>query len=434
MGNTLRSSLGSPAEVNNELINYLLVIDIKRKTLKNGLRVVVHEDPLAPIATFNMLYRVGSRNESPERNGFAHLFEHLMFGGSKHIPDFDDQMQRVGGDSNAFTNTDFTNYYISLPADNIETAFWLDSDRLLCPAFSQEALDVQKKVVVEEFRQRYMNKPYGNYQHLFRDLFYKVHPYRWPTIGLKVEHILEASLPEVEAFFYAHYVPRNAVISIVGNVQAECMFDYAEKWFGEIDRDAPEVTPPAEPEQKEPRLLVYEADVPATRVSVAFHSCCRSDPEFHKGDLLTDILADGASSRLIQRLVKDKQTCTDANAYVIGSLDPGALVLTATVAEGVDPQTVIDQLWDEAEDIMNAEPSEYEIRKARNRQEAIYVVNQTSASSLAQLLATYEMYGDANMINTDYLAYDGISAADISAYARKVFTRQNSSTLIYRAK
>lgn len=410
------------------------MIDFKRKTLDNGMRVVVHEDPLAPIATFNMLYKVGSRNESPNRTGFAHLFEHLMFGGSEHIADFDSEVQRVGGDSNAFTTPDFTNYYITLPADNIETAFWLESDRLLRPAFSKEGLEIQKNVVVEEFRQRYLNKPYGNYQHIFRDLVYKVHPYRWPTIGLKTEHILDASLSEVEEFFFNHYIPRNAVLSVVGNIKAEQVFDYAEKWFGDIRRDAPDVKPEPEPEQTEARKLVYEANVPATRVAIAFHSCERMHPDFHKGDLLTDILADGASSRLIQNLVKGEQTCTDANAFVLGTLDPGAIVLSATVADGIDPEKVVDQLWHEADLIVANEPSDYEMRKARNRQEASYIMGQVNASGLAQSLATYEQYGDAGMINSDYLSYGQISAADISAYARKVFNRANSSTLIYRAK
>lgn len=410
------------------------MIDFKRKTLSNGLRVVVHEDPLAPIATFNLIYKVGARNENPERTGFAHLFEHLMFGGSEHIANFDDEIQRVGGDCNAYTTNDFTNFYMTLPADNIETCFWLDSDRLLCPAFTQEKLDIQKNVVIEEFRQRYLNQPYGDYQHIFRDLVYKVHPYRWPTIGLKIEHIQDATLAEVEAFFNQNYLPRHAVLAIAGNVEAERMFDYAEKWFGEIQRDAPEVEPTPEPEQTEARLLDHTADVPATRVAIAFRSCERLHPDFHKGDFLTDILADGASSRLVQHLIKKEQICTDVNSYVMGSLDPGCVVLMATLADGVEPEKVLDKLWAEADNLAANEPSDYEIQKARNRQEAAYIMGQTSAAAMAQQLAYYELYGDANLINTDYLAYGQITAADISAYARKVFNRDSSSTFIYRAK
>ncbi len=410
------------------------MIDIKKHTLANGLRVVVCEDPLAPIATFNILYEVGARNESPERTGFAHLFEHLMFGGSVNVADFDYHVQRVGGENNAFTTNDFTNYYISLPADNIETAFWLESDRLLGPAFSQAGLDVQKKVVIEEFRQRYLNKPYGDYQHLFRSLVYKVHPYRWPTIGLKVEHIEDATLDEVQAFFYSHYIPRHAIISIVGNVSAQHMFDLAEKWFGDIKRDAPEVIPPAEPEQTEARILEHDADVPATRVSIAFHTGRRADPDFHMGDLLTDILADGASSRLMRHLVKEQQICTNANAFVMGSIDPGAIVLAGRVAEGVEPERVAEELWRQAEIISNTPPTAQEMAKARNCQEADHVLGLMSAQTLAQGLASYEMLGDANLLNDANHAYDGITPEDISAYAARVFRRSNSSTLIYRSR
>lgn len=410
------------------------MIEFKRKTLSNGLRIIVLEDPFSPIATFNMLYKVGARNEVPERTGFAHLFEHLMFGGSEHIENIDNELQRVGGSCNAFTTNDFTNYYMTLPADNIETAFWLESDRMLCPAFTQEKLDIQKNVVVEEFRQRYINQPYGDYQHLFRDLVYKVHPYRWPTIGLKIEHIQDATLAEVEAFFNQNYLPRRAVLTIVGNVKAEQMFYYAEKWFGEIQRDAPDMEPPAEPDQTEPRFLDFTADVPASRAAIAFRSCERLHPDFHKGDYLTDILAAGASSRLAQHLIKDQHICTDVNAYVMGSLDPGCVVLTGIAADGVEPEKVIEQLWAEADDLAANEPTVQEMTKTRNCQEADYIFGQASAIAMARQLAMYEQYGNADMINTDLQAYSQITADDVSAYARKVFNRNSSSTFIYRAK
>lgn len=411
------------------------MIDIKTKTLGNGLRVIVHEDPLAPIATFNVLYNVGSRHESPERTGFAHLFEHLMFGGSANVPDFDYEVQRVGGDTNAFTTPDFTNYFISLPADNIETAFWLESDRLLAPAFSQEGLDVQKKVVVEEFRQRYLNRPYGDCQHLFRDLIYKVHPYRWPTIGLKVEHIQDATLAEVESFFYSHYIPRNAVVAIVGNVDANRMFDLAEKWFGDIRREAPDTIVPAEPLQTETRILDVTADVPASRVSIAFHMAGKDTPDFFRADLLTDVLADGSSSRFERRLVRELQSCTDANAYIEGSFDPGYLALTATVADGVSPETVLDQLWHEAELLISEPPAERELQKSFNRQNAAQVFGLTNPQGLAQSLAYYALaYGDPNRINDISLEYQKVSPEDISTFARETFCRQKANTFIYRAK
>ncbi len=389
---------------------------------------------MSPLATFHMLYTVGARNEQPSRTGFAHLFEHLMFGGSANVADFDYYVQRAGGDSNAYTSNDATNYYITLPADNIETAFWLESDRLLSPAFSQEALDVQKKVVIEEFRQRYLNCPYGDIQHLFRSLTYKVHPYRWPTIGLTTDHIEQASLDEVKAFFFNQYIPRHAILAVSGNVEAARVFDLAEKWFGGIERDAPEVVPPVEPVQTEARRLDVTADVPAHRVMVAFHMGPRLSEDHKLGDLMTDVLADGASSRLVRHLVKERQSCTDVNAYITGSYDPGLLVLMAQVADGVEPEEVERQLLEEVEDIKVDGPTDFELNKARNRQVAGQVIGEISSPAIAQALAGYERLGDANLINTDYHAYDDVSAADIMKFASKICTPQNSSTLIYRCK
>lgn len=410
------------------------MIDFSRHVLANGLRVLVHEDPIAPMATFNMLYTVGSRNEHPERTGFAHLFEHLMFGGSAHAPDYDYHAQRVGGDANAFTTNDFTNYYLTLPADNLETAFWLESDRMLCPAFSEEVLDVQRKVVVEEFRQRYLNAPYGDLQHLFRSLAYKVHPYRWPTIGLKTEHIEQATLGDVKDFFFRHYIPRNAILSVCGSVRADEVFAMAEKWFGDIGRDAPDEKPIAEAEQTCERRMEVERDVPADWVMMAFHTSDRLSRDNKLGDLMTDVLADGASSRLVRHLVKGSQTCTDANAYITGTLDPGLVVFSAQVADGVAPERVIDQVWEEIEALKADGPTQYEVDKARNRQEAGQILAETATPAMAQSLATYEMLGDANLINTDYRAYDDIVPAEVADFASRICTRDNCSTLIYRRK
>ncbi|MDY4174872.1 MAG: pitrilysin family protein [Bacteroidales bacterium] len=411
------------------------MITFSRHVLANGLRVLVCEDPLSPMATFNMLYTVGARNENPERTGFAHLFEHLMFGGSANVPDFDYEVQRVGGDANAFTNNDYTNYYVTLPADNIETAFWLESDRLCGPAFSQESLDIQKKVVIEEFRQRYLNAPYGDIQHIFRDLVYKVHPYRWPTIGLNIEHIENATLDEVKDFFYRHYTPSRAILAVSGNVKTDHIFALAEKWFGDIRRDAPqEPAPPAEPVQTEARTLIKEGNVPATRIMIAFHSADRLHRDTKLGDLMTDVFADGLSSRLIQRLVKESRTCTDANAYITGSFDPGAVIFSAQVADGVKPETAIGQIWDEIHEMQDSGPTDYEINKARNRQEAAQIIGETASQTMSQTLATYEMLGDANLVNTEYRAYDDMQPDDVMDFARRTCTVENSSTLIYRSK
>lgn len=410
------------------------MIKFSRHSMANGMRVIVCEDRYAPLATFNMLYAVGARHERPERTGFAHLFEHLMFGGSVNVPDFDYEVQRVGGDANAFTTNDVTNYYVTLPADNIETAFWLESDRLLNPAFSQETLDIQKKVVIEEFRQRYLNAPYGDCQHLFRDLVYKVHPYRWPTIGRSVEQIEDATLEEVKEFFYRLYTPGHAILSVCGNVRAEEIFGLAEKWFGGIEREGVDVRPEVEPEQREERWLEVERDVPATRVSIAFHTGARLDRDTKLGDLMTDVLADGASSRLIRHLVKGSGTCTDVNAFISGSVDPGTVVFTGQVADGVEPERVVEELWGEIESMGSAGPTEYELQKARNRQLSEQVFAETATQALAQSLGMYEMLGDAGLINTEPHAYDDVTPEDVREMARRVCRRENSSTMIYRHK
>ncbi len=410
------------------------MIEYYRHTLPNGMRILVHNAPFAPIATFNLLYEVGARNEVPTRTGFAHLFEHLMFGGSVNVPDFDFHVQRVGGESNAFTTNDYTNYHITLPADNIETAFWLDSDRLLSPSFSQEGLDIQKNVVVEEFRQRYLNKPYGNTYHILRDLAYKVHPYRWPTIGLEPQHVLDASLSEVKEFFFSHYIPRHAVLAVAGNVSPDNIFRMAEKWFGPIERDASDVVPPEEPEQTEARFADVSADVPVDKVYIAFHMGGRLSDDYKLGDLATDILADGTSSRLVQHLVKGKMSCANVNSHITGSLDPGMLIFSAEAVSGVEPETIIDQLWEEIETLKNTPPSNYEITKARNRLEASQTIAESVIQTKAQNLAYFEMLGDASLINTAIDAYNDISAEDISAFMRRICTRNNSSTLIYRHK
>ncbi len=407
------------------------MIDFKRHTLSNGMRIVVHRDPFAPIATFNLLYDVGARHENPSRTGFAHLFEHLMFSGSAHVTDFDTQVQRVGGDSNAFTTNDITNFYITLPADNIETAFWLDSDRMLSPILTQEALDVQKKVVVEEFRQRYLSRPYGDLYHILRDLCYKVHPYRWPTIGLEPQHILDATLDEVRSFFFSHYIPRHAVLAISGCIDPEKMFAMAERWFGDIERDAPDIVPPAEPEQTVARYLEHRADVPTDRICLAFHMCGRLGPDYHLSDIATDILSDGESTRLTQHLVHDQRLCTNVNAFILGSYDPGLVIFAATPAPGIKPQQVTDALWHEIEALATQGPTDHELTKARNRLLASSIFSETSPQGLAQSLARYELLGDANLINTDVLAYDDITPAKVSDFMARVCTPQNCSTLLY---
>lgn len=410
------------------------MIEYQREVLSNGLEVIVHRDSSTAMATFNILYKVGSRNENPERTGFAHLFEHLMFGGSVNIPDFDEPLQLVGGDNNAFTTSDLTNYYINVPAQNIETAFWLESDRMLELAFSQESLDVQRKVVIEEFAQRCMNEPYGDISHLVHGLAYKRHSYRWPTIGLKPEHIAEATLEEVKTFFYSHYAPDNAVLVICGNVDPEKMFLLAEKWFGDINRKSVKSTIEQEPPQQTGRSLMVERNVPADYISISYHMGARKSREYYVCDLATDLMADGVSSRFTQRIVKDENLATDVNGCISGTVDPGLLTLSATLCDGVEFSTVEKAFAEEMEKLKNCDVSEYELLKALNRREAMTVYQELSIMNKAYNLARFAMDGDVSMINKEMEIYRTITPQEIAETLSRIVVPKNASTLYYCKK
>lgn len=410
------------------------MIEYQREVLSNGLEVIVHRDSSTAMATFNILYKVGSRNENPERTGFAHLFEHLMFGGSVNIPDFDEPLQLVGGDNNAFTTSDLTNYYINVPAQNIETAFWLESDRMLELAFSQESLDVQRKVVIEEFAQRCMNEPYGDISHLVHGLAYKRHSYRWPTIGLKPEHIAEATLDEVKKFYYSHYAPDNAVLVICGNVDPEKMFLLAEKWFGDINRKSVKSTIEQEPPQQTERSLMVERNVPADYISISYHMGARGTREFYICDLATDLMADGVSSRFTQRIVKDENLATDVNGCISGTVDPGLLTLSATLCDGVEFSTVEKAFAEEMEKLKNCDVSEYELLKALNRREAMTVYQELSIMNKAYNLARFAMDGDVSMINKEMEIYRTITPQEIAETLSRIVVPKNASTLYYCKK
>jgi predicted Zn-dependent peptidase len=411
------------------------MIEYQREVLSNGLEVIVHRDSSTAMATFNILYKVGSRNENPERTGFAHLFEHLMFGGSVNISDFDEPLQLVGGDNNAFTTSDLTNYYINVPAQNIETAFWLESDRMLELAFSQESLDVQRKVVIEEFAQRCMNEPYGDISHLVHGLAYKRHSYRWPTIGLKPEHIAEATLEEVKTFFYSHYAPDNAVLVICGNVDPEKMFLLAEKWFGDIEDTPypiPAITP--EPEQREARRKTVERDVPATTITIAFQMGDRLSRDFFLGDITSDLLAGGDSARLYERLIKKKQLFANVNAYISGDVDRGMFVFTGQLHPTTSEAEAEAAFWEEIDDLKSCNITSYELEKVKNKFEANTLFGELNVMNKAMNLGYYEMIGDLPLINREVDIYRSLSAEDVADFSRRTFRSENSSTLIYRAK
>jgi predicted Zn-dependent peptidase len=411
------------------------MIEFSSFTLDNGLKVLINEDAQTSLVAVNLLYRVGARDEDPERTGFAHLFEHLMFGGSRHIPEFDRPLQMAGGENNAFTNNDFTNYYITLPRENVETAFWLESDRMLEPAFSEEGLEVQKHVVIEEFKQRYLNQPYGDVWLLLRPLAYKVHPYRWPTIGKEIRHIEEATLDEVKAFFFSHYAPNNAILSLSGNITPGEAEKMVSKWFGGIPaRELVTKEIPPEPAHDKKEILHVERDVPADVIYMAWHMDARNSRGFYASDLISDILANGNSSRLYQRLVKERRLFSQIDAYVMGSHDPGLLVVSGTLMNGVGMEEAEEAIDDELQLLKKGDVTERELRKVKNRVESTWVFSQAQILNKAMNLAFFEFFNHAGAINEEMERYRRITPGDITAKAKELFRDNNLSVLYYHAK
>jgi len=411
------------------------MIEFSRFELANGLRVLVHEDDTTPMAAVNVLYDVGARDESPDKTGFAHLFEHLMFGGSLNVPDFDDPIQLAGGENNAFTNNDMTNFYDTLPAQNIETAFWLESDRMLSLNFSEQVLDVQRKVVVEEFKETCLNEPYGDMMHLLSDLVYKQHPYRWPTIGLTPAHIEGTTMPDVKDFFFRYYRPNNAILVVSGNVKTEQIRALAEKWFGDIPRgEVPARNLPQEPEQMEFRQLTKEANVPVDAIYLAFRMAARSDPDFYVADLLSDILCTGPSSRLYRHLLKERQLFSGIDCFVSAFVDPGLFIIEGKPAEGVTLEAAAAAIWEELEKLKNELIAGPELQKIKNKAESNLIFSEMSALNKAINLAFFELIGDPDLINKEAEIYQQISAADIQRVAQQMLRRENCSQLCYIAK
>ncbi|MDX9882890.1 MAG: pitrilysin family protein [Prolixibacteraceae bacterium] len=411
------------------------MIDFEKYALDNGLTVIVHSDKTTPMVAIDVCYNVGSRNEEPERTGFAHLFEHLMFGGSKHIPNYDEPLQKAGGDNNAYTTNDLTNYYLTVPKVNMETGFWLESDRMLELAFSQKSLDVQKNVVIEEFKQRNLNQPYGDVWALIREMAYKVHPYRWATIGKEISHIEKATLGEVKEFFYRHYAPNNAVLVVTGNVTSDEVMKLAEKWFGPIP--ARELTPktiPVEPPQTEYREQTVFRDVPNDALYMAFHTVDRLHPDYYATDLVSDILSSGNSSRLYQRLVQEKKLFATLDAYISGDYDPGLFIFSGNPSEGVSLEEARAALENEIGQIKSAPVDAHELEKVKNKFEANLIYSEIRYQSKAQNLATLEVLKDAALINTQTDEYRRVSASDIQRVASQLFVPENCSVLYYRSE
>lgn len=408
------------------------MIQYTSRTLSNGLKVIIHEDPTTPLVTVNILYRVGARDESPDKTGFAHLFEHLMFGGSINIPEYDSPLQLAGGDNNAFTNNDITNYYLTLPAENIETGFWLESDRMLSLAFSEKSLEVQRSVVIEEFKQRYLNQPYGDVWLLLRPLAYKVHPYQWATIGKEVSHIENATLEDVRDFFFRFYCPDNAIMTIAGNVKSEETFALAEKWFGEIKRTREPVKPyPVEPRQEEYRELTVHRDIPYDSVYRAYHCCSRLDPDFYAVDLLSDVLSRGRSSRLFNALVKERNLFSDVHAYVTADFDKGLMVVEGKLVEGVSMKDAEAGIDEELQKVMTELVKADELEKVKNKVESTMEFSEMDLSGRALNLAIAEYMGDVELVNTELELFRKVTPEDIRKQAAEIFRKTNCSTLYY---
>jgi len=410
------------------------MINFERFVLDNGLKVIVHQDHSTPLVAMNILYNVGSRDEDHDRTGFAHLFEHLMFGGSMNIPRYDEPLERVGGENNAFTNNDITNYYLTLPGQNIETAFWLESDRMSGLAFSEKSLTVQRNVVVEEFRQNYLNQPYGDAWLLLRPLAYRVHPYQWPTIGKDPSHIENAGMEEVKAFYARFYNPCNAILTITGNVDLSEVTRLTEKWFGSIRKgSAISRKLPSEPQQLESRTLTVERNVPFDAIYKAWHMCSRLSDEFYATDLISDILSAGHSGRLYQELVKKQRLFSDLNAFITGDIDEGLFVITGKLMKGVTFDEADQAIAFQLEKIRSEEIDSNELRKIKNRIESMMVFSEMRILDKAMNLAYYELLGEAEMINTLTSTYESVTSTDIKVQASKILTPENCSTLYYKA-
>ncbi|MFC3563094.1 M16 family metallopeptidase [Pedobacter jamesrossensis] len=408
------------------------MVDFKRFTLANGLKVLVHEDATTPMAVLNILYDVGARDENPEQTGFAHLFEHLMFGGSVNIPNYDEPLQRVGGENNAFTSNDITNYYITLPAENLETAFWLESDRMLSLAFSEKSLETQINVVSEEFKQRYLNQPYGDVWLKLRPLAYKKHSYRWATIGKELSHIEDAKISDVKAFFNKHYNPQNAILVVGGNVKMEDVKKLAEKWFEPIPSgDKYERNLPQEDKQTEARTETVKANVPLNAIYVAFKMPGRLSNDYYAYDLLSDILSGGKSSRLHNSLLKEQQLFSDINAYISSSLDPGLFIVEGKLIEGVSIERAETAIWAELEKIKSELVAANELTKVKNKVESVLVFSEMSLLDKTMNLAYYELLGDADILNQEASKYLEVSAEDIKRISTETFDKNSSSTLYY---
>ncbi|MCU6769217.1 insulinase family protein [Barnesiella propionica] len=411
------------------------MIKVNRHILDNGLRILHHRDDSTQMVALNLLYDVGARDEDPQRTGFAHLFEHLMFGGSVNIPEFDTPLQIAGGENNAWTSNDITNFYTVVPAYNVETAFWLESDRMLSLAFTPRSLDVQKQVVIEEFKQRNLNQPYGDMDLLLRPLAYKVHPYAWPTIGKDISHIEGATLDEVKSFFFRYYAPNNAILSVSGHISFDETVRLCEKWFAPIERrNVPKRNLPVEPLQNERRSMEVERNVPLDAIKMAFHIGKRTDVDYHCYDTLSDILSNGNSSRLFRNLVTDKKIFAEADASITGDLDSGLFLLSGKLLPGVTMKDGEEALLEELDRLVTEKVGEEELLKVVHKFESNDMFSNINYLNKATNLAYYELFDKAESINTEVDKYYNLTPGRLQEAARKAFVATNCSVVYYKAR
>ncbi len=411
------------------------MVRFEKFILSNGLVVIVNEDHSTPLAAMSLLYKVGSRNEKENKTGFAHLFEHLMFGGSLNVSSFDEALQRVGGDNNAFTSNDITNYYLTVPAENLETGFWLESDRLMGLKFSQKSLDVQKNVVIEEFRQRYLNQPYGDSWLHLRPEAYKVHPYKWPTIGKDISHIQDATLKDVKKFFNNFYAPNNAILAVSGDVTLDLVKQLCAKYFEPIERRALDnAIIYAEPAQTQGRTLEVRKNVPFDAIYLVYHMSGRKDKDFYSFDIISDLLSSGRSSRLYQKLVKEKQMFSDVHAYITSDFDPGLFVFSGKLMKNISMKQAEDAIMEEVEKLKNGDFSNEEIEKVKNKYEANMQFANVNIMNKAMNLCYFEMLGNASLINSEIDNYMSVERDGIISLAKKAFVPENCTKLYYYAE
>ena len=410
------------------------MINFSSFTLSNGLQVFVHEDPTVQIAVMNILYDVGSRDESPDKTGFAHLFEHLMFGGSKNIPSYDEPLQLVGGENNAFTSTDITNYYLTVPAANIETGFWLESDRMLSLSFDTNALEVQRKVVIEEFKQRYLNQPYGDVWLKLRPLAYDVHPYKWATIGKEISHIENATLDDVRDFFFTHYVPSNAILVVAGNVKHDQVLGLSEKWFGPIPGGKkPPRNLPKEPAQAKKKTLQVESKVPADAIYKQYHMPGRFHKDYYAVDLMSDILSRGHSSRLYNELVKEKEMLTAVSAFNMGSIDPGLVIISGRLKKGVTMAQAEEEIDKVTRKLVEEGATKDELEKVKNQAEATVEFGEVEVINRAMNLAFASLGGDPNLVNHELEQIRAVTLDDVARVSKQILREDNASVMYYKA-